>query len=78
MGDDNISRTRYEILTADHEEIGTLLIEGKDKVGVIWANSYFDFAQGGATRDDANDIMLEIQNKFVPESRAKSPGMILD
>lgn len=75
MGDDNIVN-KYEILTADHEEIGMILIEGKDKVGVIWANSYFDFAQGGATRDDANDIMLEIQNKFVPESRAISPGMI--
>ena len=75
MGDDNIVN-KYEILTANHDEIGMIQIEGKDKVGVIWANSYFDFAQGGATRDDANDIMLEIQNKFVPESRAISPGMI--
>ena len=75
MGDDNIVN-KYEILTANHEEIGMLQIEGKDKVDVIWANSYFDFAQGGATRDDANDIMLEIQIQFVPEDRTISPGMI--
>jgi hypothetical protein len=72
MGDDSIVN-KYEILTVNHEEIGMLQIEGKDKVGVIWATSYFDFAQGGATRDDANDIILEVQIQFVPESKAISP-----
>jgi hypothetical protein len=76
MGDDNIVN-KYEILTANHEEIGMLQIEGKDKVGVIWANSFFDWTDVGATMDEANDIMLEIQNKFVPESMAISPGKIL-
>ena len=82
MGDDNIVN-KYEILTANHEEIGMLQIEGKDKVGVIGAISYFrpssmtqNFSQEGPTRDDANDIMLEIQKRFVPEDRAISPSMI--
>jgi hypothetical protein len=66
MGDDNIVN-KYEILTANHEEIGMLQIEGKDKVDVIWANSYSDYSRDGATFSDASKIMSEIQLKFVPE-----------
>ena len=76
MSDDNIVN-KYEILTANHEEIGMLRIEGKDKVGVILVNSFFDWTHSGATMDEANDIMLEIQDRFVPESMAISPGKIL-